>query len=171
MPFLLKNMKKKYQILSVVIPESCIDVASLVLTRDTFPSRRVLPCAEIFGISQNSKFISMMHCNPAVLNIQMGHNPGMILRFHRTWEIADASDWQKSTALKHGEIPKRQREIFLRISPFLKMVIPPPLWDTTIPTALVTCVIAATELWRVPMPLGRETLLVSTVIYRLCARM
>ena len=45
-------------------------------------------------------------------------------------------------------------------------MIPPPLWETTIPTARVTLVIAATELCRVPMPFGSVTLLESTVMYR-----
>jgi hypothetical protein len=45
------------------------------------------------------------------------------------------------------ELRSNQRVIFLSIKPFLKMVIPPPLWDTTMPTVLVTWVIAATELW------------------------
>ena len=33
--------------------------------------------------------------------------------------------------------------IFFNISPPLKIVIPPPLWETTMPTAWVTLVIAA----------------------------
>jgi hypothetical protein len=54
--------------------------------------------------------------------------------------------------------------IFLIIRPSRKTVIPPPLWETTIPTAFVTLVMAAAELCRVPIPGGRVTLLESTVI-------
>jgi hypothetical protein len=40
----------------------------------------------------------------------------------------------------------RHSVIFLTIRPSRKTVIPPPLWETTIPTHFVTLVIAATEL-------------------------
>jgi len=72
----------------------------------------------------------------------------------------------KSEVLNTGRFtrPKTHSAIFFKICPFLKIVIPPPLCETTMPTALVTLVIAATELCRVPIPLGRETPLESTVI-------
>jgi hypothetical protein len=57
-----------------------------------------------------------------------------------------------------------QRVIFFTMRPSRKTVMPPPLWETTIPTAFVTLVIAATELCRVPIPGGRVTLLESTVM-------
>jgi len=41
---------------------------------------------------------------------------------------------------------KSHSVIFFNICPPLKIVIPPPLWETTMPTAWVTLVIAATEL-------------------------
>jgi hypothetical protein len=44
-------------------------------------------------------------------------------------------------------------------------VIPRSLWDTTIPTAFVTCVIAATELCRVPMTEGSGIVDKSAVCY------
>ena len=45
------------------------------------------------------------------------------------------------------KIPDRNHSvIFLTIRPSRKTVIPPPLWETTIPTHFVTLVIAATEL-------------------------
>ena len=63
------------------------------------------------------------------------------------------------------KIPDRNHSvIFFTIRPSRKTVIPPPLWETTIPTPFVTLVMAATELCRVPIPGGRVTLLESTVI-------
>ena len=47
----------------------------------------------------------------------------------------------------------------------MKIEINPPLWDTTTPIDLVTWVMPATEEWRDPMPPGRFTLLISTVIH------
>ena len=44
----------------------------------------------------------------------------------------------KKTVFLWQELRSNQSVIFLSINPFLKMVIPPPLWETTIPTVLVT---------------------------------
>ena len=44
----------------------------------------------------------------------------------------------KKTVFLWQERRNNQSVIFLSINPFLKMVIPPPLWETTIPTVLVT---------------------------------
>jgi hypothetical protein len=47
---------------------------------------------------------------------------------------------------RSGDIFCNHNVIFLTIRPSRKTVIPPPLWETTMPTHFVTLVIAATEL-------------------------